>query len=76
LTISVDNATANDSAIEWLKKRNMVNNDALCCHKFIHVKMCTHTQPSVHEGLKDIDDSTLRIRNMVKYVKGSPQRLA
>jgi hypothetical protein len=30
----------------------------------------------VHEGLKDIDDSIVNVRNMVKYVKGSPYRLA
>jgi len=30
----------------------------------------------VHEGLKDIDDSIVRIQNMVKYVNGSLQRLA
>jgi hypothetical protein len=30
----------------------------------------------VHERLKDVDNSIVRIRNMVKYVNGSPQRLA
>jgi hypothetical protein len=30
----------------------------------------------VHEGLNDIDDSIVMVRNMVKYEKGSPHRLA
>jgi hypothetical protein len=75
LTISVDNETANDSAIDWFRKRNMVNNDVLCRHEFIHVRCCPHIlNLIVHEGLKDIDDSIVRVQNMVKYMKGSPQR--
>jgi hypothetical protein len=51
----------------------MGNNDVLCCHKFIHVRYCAHIlNLVVHEGLKDIDDSIVRVRNMVQYVKGSP----
>jgi len=54
------------------KKRNMANNDILCRHKFIHVRCCAHIlNLVVHEDLKNIDDSIVRIRNMVKYVKGS-----
>jgi len=55
------------------KNKNMGNNDVLCCHKFIHVRYCAHIlNLVVHEGLKDIDDSIVRVRNMVQYVKGSP----
>jgi len=54
------------------KKRNMANNDILCRHTFIHVRCCAHIlNLVVHEDLKNIDDSIVRIRNMVKYVKGS-----
>jgi len=76
LTISLDNASANDTAVDCFKKRTMANNGVICCHEFIHVRCCAHIiNLIVHEGLKDVDDSIVRIRNMVKYVKGSPQRL-
>jgi hypothetical protein len=76
LTISVDNATANDSERDWFRKRNMANNDVLCRHEFVHVRFCVNIlNLIVHEDLKDIDDSIVRVQNMVKYVKGSLQRL-
>jgi hypothetical protein len=43
----------------------------------IHVSCFAHIfNLVVHEGLKDIDESIVRIQNMVKYVNGSLQRLA
>jgi hypothetical protein len=77
LTISLDNASANDTAVDCFKKRTMANNDVICRNEFIHVRCCAHfINLIVHEGLKDVDDSIVRIRNMVKYIKGSPQILA
>jgi len=62
LIISVDNASANDSAIDFFKKRNLGNNDVLCRYKFIHVRCCAHIlNLIVHEGLKDIDDSIVKV---------------
>jgi hypothetical protein len=73
LTISVDNVSDNDSAIDFFKKRNLGNNDVLCCHEFLHVRCCAHIfNLIVHEGFEDIDDSIVNVRNMVKYVKGPP----
>jgi hypothetical protein len=55
----------------------MANNGVICRHEFIHVWCCAHIINLImHEGLKDVDDSIVRIRNMMKYVKGSPQRSA
>jgi hypothetical protein len=55
----------------------MANNDVICRHEFIHVRCYAHIiNLIVHEGLKDVDDSIVRIRNMVEYVNGSLQRLA
>jgi len=77
LTISPNNASANDTAVDCFKKQTMANNDVICCNKFIHVRCCAHIiNLIVHERLKDVNDSIVRIRNMVKYIKGSPQRLA
>jgi len=77
LTISLDNASANETAVDCFKKRTMANKDVICRNQFIHVRCCAHIiNLIVHEGLKDVDDSIVRVRNMVKYIKGSPQRLA
>jgi hypothetical protein len=76
LTISLDNASANETAVDCFKKRTMANDDVICCNQFIHVRCCAYIiNLIVHEGLKDVDDSIVRVRNMVKYIKGSPQRL-
>jgi len=57
LTISVDNATANDIVVEWFKKRDMANNEVICLHKFIHVRCCAHViNLIVHNGSNDVDD--------------------
>jgi hypothetical protein len=63
--------------LSGLKERTLANNEVIYRHKFIHVRCCTHIiNLIVHEGLKDVDDSIIRIQNVVKYVKGSPQILA
>jgi hypothetical protein len=81
LTISVDNASANETAIDWFKKKKKKkttsNKEVICHHEFIHVRCSAHIlNIIVHEGLKDVDDSIIKIREIVKYVKSSPQRLA
>jgi hypothetical protein len=77
LAITLDNASANEKAISEYKKRNNTNKDIICCHDFVHVRCCAHIlNLIVKEGTNVAHDSIERIRNMVKYVKGSPQRLA
>jgi hypothetical protein len=59
------------------KKKNTSNKEVVCRHEFIHVRYSAYIlNIIVHEGLKDVDDSIIKIRKMVKYVKSSPQRLA
>jgi hypothetical protein len=59
------------------KKRNMSNKDIICCHDFVYVRCCVHViNLIVKESMNVAHDSIKRVRNMVKYVKGSPQRLA
>jgi hypothetical protein len=62
-TISLDNASVNDTAVDCFKKRTMTNNDVICRNKFIYARCCVHIiNLIVHEGLKDVDDSIVRIR--------------
>jgi hypothetical protein len=58
------------------KKKTTSNKEVVCHHEFIHVRCSAHIlNIIVHEGLKDVDDSIIKIRKMVKYINSSPQRL-
>ena len=75
LTLTIDNASSNDTAIAYLKKRFkhglVLNGD------FLHVRCCAHIlNLIVCDGLKDVNDSLNRIRNAVRFVRSSPARLA
>lgn len=75
LTITVDNATSNDNPIDWLKRRTLAQQEAICGHEFIHMRCCGHIlNLIVHEGLKDADKLIIKVRNLVKYVRSSPIR--
>ncbi|XP_059453467.1 zinc finger BED domain-containing protein RICESLEEPER 2-like [Corylus avellana] len=76
LTITVDNASANDKALDWLKQRTMYDEDTICFNEFLHVRCSAHIlNLIVQRGLKDAHDSIERVRNVVRYVKSSPKRL-
>ncbi|KAK2649936.1 hypothetical protein Ddye_017425 [Dipteronia dyeriana] len=77
-TITVDNATANTTAIGYvIRKLNSWQDDgAVLGGKYLHVRCCAHIlNLIVSDGLKDLHDSIVAIRNAVKYVKSSPSRL-
>ncbi|KAK2646796.1 hypothetical protein Ddye_021991 [Dipteronia dyeriana] len=45
--------------------------------KYLHLRCCAHIlNLIVSDGLKDLHESVVAIRNAVKYVKSSPSRLA
>ncbi|KAJ6962265.1 zinc finger BED domain-containing protein RICESLEEPER 2-like [Populus alba x Populus x berolinensis] len=75
LTVTVDNASSNNLTIKYLKRvtsnwtTNILSND------FIHVRCCAHIVNLIAcAGLKDIDDSVVKIRNAVRLVRSSPSR--
>ncbi|KAL5811129.1 hypothetical protein ACOSQ3_027865 [Xanthoceras sorbifolium] len=77
-TITVDNATANTTAVQYLiRKLNSWHVDGTVLGgRFLHVRCCAHIlNLIVNDGLRDMDHSVLSIRNAVKYVKSSPSRL-
>lgn len=78
LTITVDNASANKSALEWLisKMNKLGSYNMILGGKYMHVRCTAHiTNPIVGHGLKRLQKSALAIRNPVKYVRSSPNRL-
>lgn len=58
LCITVDNASANETAIDWFKRNTTVRDDVIRAHEFIHVRCCAHIiNLIVVEGLKEVHDS-------------------
>ena len=75
-TVTVDNATSNDGALDYLKRRTKDGKSTILENEFMHVRCCAHIlNLIVMEGLKEVNTSILKVRNAVKYVKSSPSRL-
>ena len=74
----MDNASANTVAIQQLvRKMRTWRGDALVLNgEYVHMRCCAHIlNLVVSDGLKELDDSIIAIRNAVKYVRSSPSRL-
>jgi len=77
-SITVDNASANDKANTVLKERlSNRNSDALMMNgDFMHIRCGAHILNLIaNEGLEDISNSIVSVRNAVKYVRTSNSRL-
>jgi hypothetical protein len=74
-TITVDNATCNNAALEYVKMRTCNKSGAILKSQFMHMRCCAHIlNLIVIEGLKEVEDSIVRVRSAVKYGKSSPVR--
>ncbi|KAF7149532.1 hypothetical protein RHSIM_Rhsim02G0095800 [Rhododendron simsii] len=75
-TMTVDNASSNGTAIEYLKRKTMDWKRTVLGHEYMHMRCCAHIlNLIVVEGLKDMSESILRVRDVVRYVRSSPQRM-
>ncbi|XP_049358705.1 zinc finger BED domain-containing protein RICESLEEPER 2-like [Solanum verrucosum] len=75
-SITLDNATNNDSMQTILKGHLGLQKSLLCDGEFFHVRCSAHIlNLIVQEGLKTTNDVLFRIRESVKYVKGSDGRM-
>ncbi|KAJ3697371.1 hypothetical protein LUZ61_001076 [Rhynchospora tenuis] len=75
-TLTVDNATSNNGAISYLKRKIKDWKGTILDHKYIHLRCCAHiVNLIVKEGLDEHFESIQKIRKAVKYVKSSPKRL-
>ncbi|KAJ4762139.1 Zinc finger BED domain-containing protein RICESLEEPER 1 [Rhynchospora pubera] len=76
LGITADNATSNNGAISYLKRKTKDWKCTILDHKYIHLRCCAHiVNLIVKEGLDEHFESIQKIRKAVKYVKSSPKRL-
>jgi hypothetical protein len=71
LTVTVDNASSINLTIKYLKRVTIEWATNILSNDFMHVRCCAHV---VCVGLKNIDDSVVKIRNVVRFVRSSPSR--
>ncbi|KAK9706398.1 hypothetical protein RND81_07G121500 [Saponaria officinalis] len=76
LTVTVDNDSANDVGVDYLRERLSSWNGTILEGNFLQMRCAAHILSlTVKEGLKEADDSIYRIRNAVRFVRSSPARL-
>ncbi|CAL8176331.1 unnamed protein product [Prunus armeniaca] len=74
-SITLDNASANTAFVDILTNQLNFRSLLLMGGKFFHVRCCAHIlNLIVQDGLKEIDSSVTKIRECVKYIKGSEAR--
>ncbi|KAL6194562.1 hypothetical protein ACLB2K_035644 [Fragaria x ananassa] len=74
-SITLDNASAMDSFVEKLKIKLNFRGLLLMDGRFFHVRCCAHIlNLIVQDGLKEIDPYVAKIRECIKYIKGSEVR--
>ncbi|GFZ13191.1 hypothetical protein Acr_23g0015760 [Actinidia rufa] len=75
-TLTVDNASSNDTTLKFLMKRTKEWKGTILGHEHLHMRCCAHIlNLIVVEGLKEENRSIDRVRDVVRYVRSSPQRL-
>ncbi|KAH9696124.1 BED-type domain-containing protein [Citrus sinensis] len=77
-TVSVDNASPNEGALRYLIDRVKTwRDDGLVLNgDYLHVRCCAHIlNLIVTEGLKELEQNIVSVRNAVKYVRSSTARM-
>lgn len=74
-TLTLDNASANDVCVGVLKAKLNSRKALVLNGSLFHIRCCAHIlNLIVQEGLKDVDLVVEKIRESVKYVRGSQSR--
>ncbi|KAF5809412.1 putative transcription factor/ chromatin remodeling BED-type(Zn) family [Helianthus annuus] len=75
LSLTLDNASANDSCVNILRSQLKLKDALVYDGSLFHIRCCAHIlNLIVQEGLKKIDVSVDKVRECVKYIKGSQIR--
>lgn len=73
LTITVDNATSNGGLIAFIKKKTKNSKTIILKQEFLHLRCSVHIlNLIVSEGLKEMDDTIVKVRKLVQYVRYYP----
>lgn len=75
-SVTLDNATANDVAVNFVKRRVNGWKGSVLDGEYLHVRCGAHiVNLIVTKGLEKMHDSIAAIRNSVRYIRSSPARL-
>ncbi|KAK2655909.1 hypothetical protein Ddye_008961 [Dipteronia dyeriana] len=73
--ITLDNASSNKSFFDILKTQLNLKKALISDGDFLHIRCCAHiVNLIVQDGLKEIDDVVLKIRDCIRYIRGSQVR--
>ncbi|XP_042973145.1 zinc finger BED domain-containing protein RICESLEEPER 2-like [Carya illinoinensis] len=73
--LTLDNASSNDVSVELLRTQLNIKKALVCDCEFFHLRCCAHIlNLVVQDGLKEIDHAIQKVRESIKYVKGSQTR--
>jgi hypothetical protein len=73
MTVTVDNASANDSGVDYLRKHLLKTSFAK--GKFLHMMCSAHVvNLIVRDGMQEVDPSVKRVRVAVRYIKNGTSR--
>ncbi|KAL0016122.1 hypothetical protein SO802_003191 [Lithocarpus litseifolius] len=71
-TITTDNTSSNDVAIDYVKKKTKKRDSSILGGEFMHMCCCAHIlNLIVQSGLKSIHESIAKVWNAVRYVRAS-----
>ena len=74
-TLTVDNASSNNNTIKFLMRKTKNWKGTVLEHEFLHMRCCAHIlNLIVGDGLKELNTSIARVRDVVRYVRSSPNR--
>lgn len=75
-SITIDNASSNNTAVSYLKKKFVLRNGCIFGGKYLHLCCIAHIiNLIVVDGLKSLKTAISRITNAVRYVRRSPSGL-
>ena len=73
--IIADNASSNDVAIDYVKKKTKKRDSSILGGEFMHMRCCAHILNFIVQSeLKSIHESIAKVRNAVQYVKAFSAR--
>ncbi|KAG2688933.1 hypothetical protein I3760_09G116200 [Carya illinoinensis] len=73
--LTLDNASSNDVSVDLLRTQLNIKRALVCDGEFFHLRCCCHIlNLVVQDGLKAIDCAIQKVRDSIKYVKGSQSR--
>jgi hypothetical protein len=76
MAVTVDNASANDSGVSYLRRQMNNLKTSVTEGNYIHMRCAAHiVNLTVQDGLKEVDNSIKRVRAAVRFVKNGTSRV-